>query len=61
LKDWVEKQFFHLEGLELEEHTEKMKERVPTEEEDPREAPHETLRPPITIDKENPKKFTIKA
>jgi hypothetical protein len=45
LRDRVEKQNFHLEGFELEEHTEKMKERVPTEEENPREAPHEPLRP----------------
>jgi hypothetical protein len=37
----------HLEGMELEKHTEKVKERVPTEEEDPREVPHLPLRPPV--------------
>jgi hypothetical protein len=47
LRDRVEKQNFHLEGLELEEHMENMKERVPTEEENPREAPHEPLRLPV--------------
>jgi hypothetical protein len=34
--------------LELEEHAERLKERVPTEEEDPRKAPHEQLRSPVT-------------
>jgi hypothetical protein len=33
--------------LELEEHAERLKERVPTEEEDPRKAPHEQLRSPV--------------
>jgi hypothetical protein len=33
--------------MELEELTEGMKERVPTEDEDPREAPHEPLRPSV--------------
>jgi hypothetical protein len=39
---------FHLKGLKLEEHAEKMKERVPTEEEDPRKAPHDPLRSSVT-------------
>jgi hypothetical protein len=34
--------------MELEEHAEKMKERVPTEEKDPREVPHEPLRLMVT-------------
>jgi hypothetical protein len=35
---------FHLGGLKTNELMEGLKERVPTEEEDPREAPHEPLR-----------------
>jgi hypothetical protein len=38
---------FHLRGLETDELAEGMKERVPTEE-DPREAPYEPLKPPVT-------------
>jgi hypothetical protein len=42
--DRIEKRSFHLESLELEEHAKKMKERVPTEEEDPREVTNVPLR-----------------
>jgi hypothetical protein len=38
---------FHLGDLETDELAEGLKERVPTEEEDHREAPHEPLRPPV--------------
>jgi hypothetical protein len=37
----------HLGGLETNELAEGMKKRVPTEEEGPREAPHEPLNPPV--------------
>jgi hypothetical protein len=43
--DW--KMSFHLGDLETDELAEGLKERVPTEEEDHREAPHEPLRPPV--------------
>jgi hypothetical protein len=49
---------FHLGGLETNELMEGMKERVLAEEEDHREAPHEPLRPPVTRDEEESKKFT---
>jgi hypothetical protein len=39
LRDRVEKWIFHLEVEELQELVEKMREGVPTEEEDPREPP----------------------
>jgi hypothetical protein len=45
---------FHLGGLETHELIEGMKERVLAEEEDP----HEPLRPPVTRDEEESKKFT---
>jgi hypothetical protein len=49
LGDQIEKQKFHLEGLESENHTEEAREGVATEEEeDPREEPHLPLRPPVT-------------
>jgi hypothetical protein len=38
---------FHLGGLKTNELAEGMKERVPMEEEDPREAPYEPLKPPV--------------
>jgi hypothetical protein len=44
--------------LETDELTEGMKERVHTEEEDPTEAPHEPLRPPVTGVKERSPKIT---
>jgi hypothetical protein len=44
LRDQVKKMIFHLGGLETIELVEGMKERVPTEEEDPRESPHEPMR-----------------
>jgi hypothetical protein len=40
LGDRVEKQSFHLEGLERENRMEEARERVPTEEECPRREPH---------------------
>jgi hypothetical protein len=46
LGDRIEEWNFHLESLELENHTEKVKERVSTEK-DPREVPHMPLRPPV--------------
>jgi hypothetical protein len=48
LIDQVQKWILHLGDLKLEDLVEGMKERVPTEEEeDPRKAPHEPLRPPV--------------
>jgi hypothetical protein len=41
------KTIFHLGGLETDELAEGMKESVPTDEEDPREAPYEPLKPPV--------------
>jgi hypothetical protein len=38
---------FHLGDLEMDELAEGLKERVPMEEEDPREAPHEVLGSPV--------------
>jgi hypothetical protein len=56
LRDWVENPIFHLGGLETDELAEGMKDRVPTEEEDPTEALHEPLRPPITgVEERSPK------
>jgi hypothetical protein len=57
LRDRVEKLIFHLRGLETDELVEGMKERVSTEEEDPREAPHEPLRPPVAGVKERSPKI----
>jgi hypothetical protein len=50
LRDWVEKWNFHLEGEELEELMEKMREEVPIEEEDPREPPCFPSRALVTIE-----------
>jgi hypothetical protein len=51
-----EKLIFHLGGLETDELTEGMKERVPTEEEDPREAPHKPLDPLVAeVEERSPK------
>jgi hypothetical protein len=47
LRDQVKKMNFHLGELETDKLTEGMNDRVPTEEEDPREAPHEPLKPPV--------------
>jgi hypothetical protein len=56
LRDRVKKLIFHLGGLETDELQEGMKERVPTKEEDPREAPHEPLRLPVTgVEERSPK------
>jgi hypothetical protein len=57
LRDRAEKPMFHLGGLETDELTEGMKERVPTEEENPREAPYEPLRPPVIGVKERSPKI----
>jgi hypothetical protein len=58
LRDWVKKINFQLGGLETDELVEGMKERVPTEEEDPREAPHEPLKPTVTGVKERSPKIS---
>jgi hypothetical protein len=50
LRDRVEKLISHLGGLETEGLPKEARERVPTEEEDPKKAPHEPLRPPVTRD-----------
>jgi hypothetical protein len=56
LRDRVKKLIFHLGGLEIDELQEGMKERVPTKEEDPREAPHEPLRLPVNgVEERSPK------
>jgi hypothetical protein len=57
LRDRAEKLMFHLGGLETDELTKGMKERVPTEEENPREAPYEPLRLPVIRVKERSPKI----
>jgi hypothetical protein len=56
LRDQVEKPISHLGGLETEGLVGEARERVSMEEEDPREAPHEPLRPPVTRDEDGEKR-----
>jgi hypothetical protein len=58
LRDRIEKPIIHLGGLETDVLIEGMKERVPTKEENPRETPHEPLRPPVTRVEERSPKIT---
>jgi hypothetical protein len=52
LRDRIEKPISHLGGLETERLAKEARERVPMEEEDPREALDEPLRPLIAGDKD---------
>jgi hypothetical protein len=48
----------HLGGLEVEMLAKEVRERVPTEVEEPREAPHEPLRSPVTGDEDGEQSIT---